>query len=44
MKKNRIVFAMFAVAILFSMIREWNAPSACARFSMNQTNVFTVGR
>jgi hypothetical protein len=35
---------MFAAAILFSMIREWSAPRACMRFSMNRTNVFTVGR
>jgi len=25
----RLIFALFAIAILFSMVREWNAPSAC---------------
>jgi hypothetical protein len=31
MPANRLVFAFFAAAILFSMVREWNAPAACAR-------------
>jgi hypothetical protein len=31
MRTNRFVFALFAAAILFSMVREWNAPAACAR-------------
>ena len=26
---NRIAFAVFAAAILFSMIREWSEPSGC---------------
>jgi len=29
--RNRLAFALFAAAILFSMVREWNAPVACAR-------------
>jgi hypothetical protein len=28
---KRLQFAIFAAAILFSMVREWNAPVACAR-------------
>jgi hypothetical protein len=31
MVNRRIVFAFFAAAILFSMVREWKAPVACAR-------------
>jgi hypothetical protein len=31
MGKNRFAFAFFAAAILFSMVREWSAPVACAR-------------
>jgi hypothetical protein len=30
-RNNRFAFAFFAAAILFSMLREWNAPFACAR-------------
>lgn len=29
--RSRIVFVFFATAILFSMVREWNAPITCAR-------------
>jgi hypothetical protein len=28
---NRLIFALFAVAILFSTVREWSVPVACAR-------------
>jgi hypothetical protein len=28
---RRLQFAIFAAAILFAMVREWNAPVACAR-------------
>ena len=31
MPGRRLIFAFFAMAILFSMVREWNAPAACAR-------------
>jgi len=31
MKTKRLAFALFAAAILFSMVREWNAPAVCAR-------------
>jgi len=31
MRRNRLTFALFAVATLFSMVREWSAPIACAR-------------
>jgi hypothetical protein len=28
---RRFQFAIFALAILFAMVREWNAPVVCAR-------------
>lgn len=28
---RRLQFAIFAAAILFAMMREWNAPVACVR-------------
>jgi hypothetical protein len=31
MRRNRLAFALFAAAILFSMVREWSAPIACTR-------------
>jgi hypothetical protein len=31
MGRNRFIFALFAAAILFSMVREWRAPTACMR-------------
>jgi hypothetical protein len=31
MRNNRFAFALFAAAILFSMVREWNAPVTCVR-------------
>lgn len=31
MRTNRLTLAFFAAAILFSMVREWGAPVACAR-------------
>ena len=30
--RRRLVFAFFAAAVLFSMVREWRAPIACPRF------------
>jgi hypothetical protein len=31
MRVNRLAFVLFSLAILFSMVREWSAPIACAR-------------
>jgi hypothetical protein len=31
MRVNRLAFALFAAAILFSVVREWSVPAACAR-------------
>jgi len=31
MRSRKWVFACFAAAMLFSMIREWNAPVGCQR-------------
>jgi len=36
MRTNRLVFALFAAAILFSMVREWSAPAACARIILTR--------
>jgi hypothetical protein len=30
-KERKLVFVVFALAILFSMVREWYAPVACSR-------------
>jgi hypothetical protein len=34
MFNQRLIFAFFAAAILFSMVREWSAPDSCARTSL----------
>lgn len=31
MPNKRMIFVLFSAAILFSMVREWNAPVSCAR-------------
>jgi len=31
MRSRALVFAFFAAAMLFSMIREWSAPVGCPR-------------
>jgi hypothetical protein len=31
MRTRRLTFALFAAAILFSMVRDWSAPVACIR-------------
>jgi hypothetical protein len=31
MKDRRLIFGLFAVAILFSMIHEWTLPTGCIR-------------
>jgi hypothetical protein len=31
MRSRQLALVLFAVAILFSMIREWSAPVACVR-------------
>jgi hypothetical protein len=31
MRSQRLTFVFFAAAILFSMVREWNAPATCTR-------------
>jgi len=30
----RLTFVLFAAAILLAMVREWNAPVACARAAL----------
>jgi len=34
MRRNNLTFAVFALAILFSMVREWKAPIACPRSTL----------
>jgi hypothetical protein len=34
MRSRILVFAFFAAAMLFSMVREWSAPTGCPRLSM----------
>jgi hypothetical protein len=34
MQGRRLIFALFAAAILFSMIREWKAPATCTRVAL----------
>jgi hypothetical protein len=37
MKNRRLIFALFSAAILFSMVREWNAPVFCLRTNFLQS-------
>jgi hypothetical protein len=39
MGTNRLAFAFFAAAILFSVVREWSAPIACPRIPQARINV-----
>jgi hypothetical protein len=41
-KQKKFVFCMFAVAILFCVMREWNAPVACLRIPMQQGVTFSI--
>jgi hypothetical protein len=36
MLDRRIVFALFAAALLASMVREWSAPVACLRVMLTR--------
>jgi hypothetical protein len=44
MRARSFAFAFFAAAILFSMIREWSAPSACTRIAIDQTHLSRRGQ
>ncbi len=44
MRDRRLAFAFFAAAILFSIIREWSAPTACARIAFDQTHISRLGQ
>jgi hypothetical protein len=37
MRFRALVFALFAAAMLFSMVREWSAPVGCPRLQMTRT-------
>jgi hypothetical protein len=44
MRARSLTFAFFAAAILFSMIREWSAPSACARIAIDRAHLSRPGQ
>jgi hypothetical protein len=44
MRARTLAFAFFAAAILFSMVREWSAPSACARILIDRTHLSGHGQ
>jgi hypothetical protein len=41
--KKRLAFAFFAAAILSSMIREWDAPTACSLLAITRTTAQPSG-
>ena len=44
MKKHRyLAFAVFATALLLSMIREWSAPAACPLPRVDQALSLAIG-
>ena len=44
MSNRKLAFAVFASAILFSVIREWSAPAACARLPVARNNSIVIAR
>jgi len=36
MRSRALVFAFFAAAMLFAMVREWSAPASCPRVEMTR--------
>jgi len=44
MSNRKLVFAVFAAAILFSTIREWSAPAACLRAPAARNNSIVIAR
>jgi hypothetical protein len=44
MSNRRLVFAVFAAAILFSTIREWSAPAACLRAPVARNSSIVIAR
>jgi hypothetical protein len=40
--KNRLIFAFFAAAILFVVVREWSAPVACLRIGLSDAPAVTA--
>ena len=44
MRARSLAFAFFAAAILFSMVKEWSAPSACLRIAIDQTHLVGLGQ
>jgi len=38
MRSRALVFAFFAAAMLFSMVREWSAPAGCPRIPVTSSH------
>jgi hypothetical protein len=39
MRLRVLVFAFFAAAMLFSVVREWSAPASCPRLELTRKNL-----
>jgi hypothetical protein len=44
MSNRKLVFAVFATAMLFSVVREWSAPVACPRLPVARNNSSVIAR
>ena len=44
MPSRLLIFAIFAVGLLFSTIREWSAPEACPRLPVARSSGSIIGR
>jgi hypothetical protein len=42
MPNRKLIFVLFAAAMLFSIIREWSTPIACPRLSVVRGNAATI--
>ena len=41
---TKLILALFSAAILFAMVREWNAPSACLRLPIEDRTFSRTAR
>ena len=44
MKNRKLVFAFFAAAMLFSVIREWSVATACPRLPVARNDSTVIAR
>jgi len=44
MSNRKLVLAVFAAAMLFSVIREWSAPAACVRLPVARHSSTVIAR